>query len=40
MSVPAANIRVVNTEEWLFAVGDLGLALAAQQDKEAYAKPR
>ena len=32
-----ANIRVVNTEERLFAVGDLGMALAAQQDKARQA---
>jgi|ERR1700743_15385 len=37
MSVHGANIRVVNTEERLFAVGDLGMALAAQQDKARQA---
>ena len=37
MSVHGANIRVVNTEERLFAVGDLGVALAAQQDKARQA---
>jgi hypothetical protein len=37
MSVPGATIRGVNTEERLFAAGDLGMALAAQQDKARQA---